>query len=355
MIITNQPLDLDLSLDSSTSPNQTIDHHSDDIVLSDEYTKLSKSSPQTFAFIQKALKSSTSSIVVSIPAHLIKISRFANREESEFKSESFTKLRDNIELSAGNITPIIVRVICKEAPAGRALCDQRLDSPSYEIVAGHRRYRACRELGLNVKALVVPSMTDAELFLHMQNENAEREKPCPYAEGKSFKLALAGGYFKNQIHLAKSLPRDPGDVSRAIALADLPDWLVNAFASPADLQFHDAKLLNDAMKSDCEAMQMVATQIAESGEMHPRSQVMKKLLDAATGNSRIGPSNFPKKRDIRVKDKAVATSRRDASNCIQIRTLVEIPEAHMIEFEAAIAKAIAKATRGGQSSTSTGT
>ena len=68
-------------------------------------------------------------------------SRWANRHPDSFSTAEFARLKQDIELAGGNVQPISVR----------ALSDQ---PGKYEIVFGHRRHRACSELGIPVLATV---------------------------------------------------------------------------------------------------------------------------------------------------------------------------------------------------------
>ena len=68
-------------------------------------------------------------------------SRWANRHPDSFSTAEFARLKQDIELAGGNVQPISVRVL--------------IDQPGrYEIVFGHRRHRACSELGIPVLATI---------------------------------------------------------------------------------------------------------------------------------------------------------------------------------------------------------
>ena len=68
-------------------------------------------------------------------------SRWANRHPDAFRTAEFARLKQDIELAGGNVQPISVRPL--------------IDQPGrYEIVFGHRRHRACAELGLAVLATI---------------------------------------------------------------------------------------------------------------------------------------------------------------------------------------------------------
>ena len=102
---------------------------------------------------------------VHLDPALVRPSRWSNRHESVFSSLAFERLLDNVYLAGGNETPILVR---------------QVDS-AYEIVFGHRRHRACSELGLPVFAVVwVGPMSDLDHFLAMERENRGREDLSPF-------------------------------------------------------------------------------------------------------------------------------------------------------------------------------
>ena len=94
-------------------------------------------------------------------------SRWANRHPDSFSTAEFARLKQDIELAGGNVQPISVRVL-NDQP-GR-----------YEIVFGHRRHRACSELGIPVLATIDTSaVSDHELFSAMDRENRERADLSP--------------------------------------------------------------------------------------------------------------------------------------------------------------------------------
>ncbi|NDZ17234.1 chromosome partitioning protein ParB [Variovorax sp. WS11] len=180
----------------------------------------------------------------AIDPKLIKASSWANRDLSHFKTEAFTRLKEEIASAGGNVQPIKVRPI-EGAAAG---------SPSFEIVFGHRRHQACLELGLPVLALVQPDMRDAELFVEMERENREREDLSAWEQGVMYMRALEQGLFPSAKQLAAAIDRDLGNIGKAMALAKLPGEVVRAFGSPLNLQFRWATPLKDAHQRDPEGL-----------------------------------------------------------------------------------------------------
>jgi ParB family chromosome partitioning protein len=82
-------------------------------------------------------------------------------------------------------------------------------------------------------------------------------------------------------------------VSRAIAIAKLPQPVLSAFPSPNDVRFRDAKPLGDAVAADPEAVIAAARAIAAEPEKRPAQDVVKALTRAVEGG--YGPSITPAK------------------------------------------------------------
>lgn len=150
----------------------------------------------------------------------IRPSRWANRHESTFQSVEFVKLKEEIAAAGGNVQPIKVR--------------QDVTRGGYEVVFGHRRLRACQELGLPVLAIVV-SIDDRSLWEEMERENRSRANLSPYGQGRHYKAALDQGLYPSIRRLAEVINVDVSQASKVIRIADLPDVVINAFSSPRDI------------------------------------------------------------------------------------------------------------------------
>ena len=114
----------------------------------------------------------------------IRPSRFANRHELSFAGAEFEGLKAEIQTAGRNVQPIKVRRVGQGADS----------SDEFEIAFGHRRHRACLELGLPVAA-IVEALTDAQLFSEMERENRERQDLSPWEQGVMYKRALDDGLF----------------------------------------------------------------------------------------------------------------------------------------------------------------
>jgi ParB family transcriptional regulator, chromosome partitioning protein len=180
----------------------------------------------------------------------IRPSRYANRHELSFAGAEFRRLRDEVASAGRNVQPIKVRRL--KAGEGGA---------EFEIVFGHRRHRACLELGLAVAA-VVEDMSDAELFAEMDRENRQREDLSPWEQGVMYKRALDDKLFPSVRKLADQVGASHGAVGMAVQMASLPIEVIQAFSSPLEVQFRWVAPLAHAVERNAGHVAQVARQIA---------------------------------------------------------------------------------------------
>jgi len=208
---------------------------------------------------------------VHLDPALVRPSRWSNRHESVFSSVAFERFLDNIHLAGGNETPILVR---------------QVDS-AYEIVFGHRRHRACSELGLQVFAVVwVGPMSDIDLFLALERENRERDDLSPYDQGRMYFSALDGKLFKSQRSLAAAIGVSHTWVRKAIQIARLPFDLVKAFSDPPAIQPAHAEDIAGALIAEEAAVLRRAAEVETSKRTIKRSaaEVVDFLVGRAAPN-----------------------------------------------------------------------
>lgn len=206
--------------------------------------------------------------VLRIDATQVRSSRWANRHAASFSDAAFDELRSEIASAGGNVQPVSVRRL----PASDAT-----DGVAYELVFGHRRHRACLELGLPVLAMVV-DVDDRSLFEAMERENRARKNLSAWEQGTMYRRALDEGLYPSQRKLAESLGVDVSLVSKSLSLARLPEGVVAAFASPLEIQFRWAQPLSEALQKDPDG---VLARAAELGQIEPRlpsAQVLARLL-----------------------------------------------------------------------------
>ena len=204
----------------------------------------------------------------------VRPSKWANRHEATFQTADFHELKAEIAAAGGNVQPIKVR------PATVLNGSTPSDQTSFELIFGHRRHRACLELGIPVLA-TVEEASDLSLFEQMERENRGRKNLSAWEQGTMYRKALDEGLYSSLRRLAEGLGVDVSLVSKSIALARLPDAVVNAFHSPLDIQFRWAASLTEVLQRDPEGTLARAKAIAESPEELAPPAILAVLLGHA--------------------------------------------------------------------------
>lgn len=156
------------------------------------------------------------SVIVRLDPDLIDSGMVADRLQPAV-DPSFDALVASMR-DSGQQVPILVRPV-GEAPR------------RYQVAYGHRRLRAARALGVEVKA-IVRTLTDAEMVVAQGKENLER-RDLSYIEKAIFARRLEDAGFDRTTIIA-ALSTDKADLSRYISVArQIPDALAQAIG-PAD-------------------------------------------------------------------------------------------------------------------------
>ena len=209
-----------------------------------------------------------------IDPRLIRLTRWADRHPDSFTNAAFLELKQEIESAGGNVQPVKLRPI-RGAPADGS-------APRFELIFGSRRTRACLELGLPVRAVVEEDVSDQALYVQMQRENRGRANLSAWEQGVSYHRALREGLFPSARKLAEVIGLDHSNVSKALRVADLPEEVVAAFASPCDIQFRWAVALDKAHQAAPDALRAAARQLARQSPRPAPGEVFRMLMDAAT-------------------------------------------------------------------------
>lgn len=241
-------------------------------------------------------------VVELIDAKRIRPSRFANRHELSFAVPEFERLKSEIAAAGRNVQPIKVRRV-SAGQDGRG---------EFEIAFGHRRHRACLELGIPVAA-VVEELSDAQLFVEMERENRERQDLSAWEQGVMYKRALDEGLFPSLRKLASSIGVQVGNLSTAVQLASLPPEVVAAFPSPLSLQFRWASVLKAAVD---ERRAEVIEEAKVLAAMTPRLGA-KDVLLRLTGSSVT--AGHPAPAQVVSKGQVVAQIEKDRKGGLVIR------------------------------------
>ena len=140
-----------------------------------------------------------------------------------FDQESLQQLADSIQ-QHGLLEPIVVREIHPPADWSVRVVDQDgTTCPTYEVVAGERRYRACRLLQLQtVPVRVLEGVDDKRALQIAIIENLQRVDLDPLEEARGY-AALRDQAGMTQTAIAAAVKRSQPAIAKALGLLKLPD------------------------------------------------------------------------------------------------------------------------------------
>lgn len=149
-----------------------------------------------------------------------------NRDQprKNFSEESIAALADSIQ-QYGILQPILVR------PNGG----------SYQIVAGERRWRAARMLGLDEVPVIIKELSDLETMQIALIENLQRENLNPIEEAEGYK-ELMDRFGMTQESVSKTVGRPRSSVANALRILQL-DEEIQSYIESGELTSGHAKAL----------------------------------------------------------------------------------------------------------------
>ncbi len=126
----------------------------------------------------------------------------------------------------GVIQPIIVRA---------------LDNDNFELIAGERRLRALKYLGLAEVPAIVRRVPDADVLEMSLIENIQRQELNAIEEGKAYRR-LMQEFGLNQESIAERVGKDKSSVSNTLRILNLPEKIQD-YLSKEFITFGHAKAL----------------------------------------------------------------------------------------------------------------
>lgn len=145
---------------------------------------------------------------------MIHHSSFAVRDKFQRYSEDNESLVNSIR-EHGLIQPILIRPL----------------SHGFEIVAGHRRYQACKSLRWRFIPCKIRELTDKQAFEIQLSENIQRKSMDPIEEAEAFRRYVIDFGWGGVSDLAKKIGKSEEYVSHRIQLLKLPEEIKKKIAS----------------------------------------------------------------------------------------------------------------------------
>ncbi|HEY7573320.1 MAG TPA: ParB/RepB/Spo0J family partition protein [Nitrososphaeraceae archaeon] len=134
----------------------------------------------------------------------------------------------------------------------------RIKGEDWEIIAGNRRYAACKSLGWRRIACHVVELDDRDAFEVSLIENIERKGLNAIDEGKAFKKYIMDFGWGSITDLAFRIGKSPSYISKRIGLLGLPIDILNSLHS-SKLSVSIAEELNSikGSQNQIKLMQMI--------------------------------------------------------------------------------------------------
>lgn len=193
-----------------------------------------------------------------------------------FDENALAELADSIR-EHGIIQPLLVR---------------KLDNGGYQLVAGERRWRASRMIGLDEVPVVVKDLSDTEVMELGLIENLQREDLNPLEEAAGYKELMAT-YGLTQDQVAKRVGKSRSAIANSLRLLNLPDQ-IRPYLENGQLSMGHAKALL-GLNSESEMISAAKEAVAKGLSVREVEKLAsKKAADAS--------NEKPVKKDRQKKD-----------------------------------------------------
>ncbi|MDE6539299.1 MAG: ParB/RepB/Spo0J family partition protein [Ruminococcus sp.] len=161
------------------------------------------------AGLDSLFSDNTSEIQVKKTLRTSEIEPNRDQPRKVFSEEAITSLAESIR-EHGMLQPILVRP---------------LSVGGYQIVAGERRWRAARMLGLDEVPVNIRELSDTQAMQIAIIENLQRESLNPVEEANGY-CELIEKYGMTQEQVAKMVGRSRSAIANAVRILSLPDTVL---------------------------------------------------------------------------------------------------------------------------------
>ena len=178
--------------------------------------------------------------------------RIMSEDEYDETDDKILELKESIA-EVGLINPITVRAVGHLELEGNELPYH--PEFEYEVVAGHRRYIACKALGYTeIPCIIIEPDSDAKVYVIGLVENLQRNNMKPLEEAMGIKKYSEMFHVASIPELAKRVGKDVKFVRSRLLMLDLPEGVQEAINNK-DISLKVAEritksIINDNLRSD---------------------------------------------------------------------------------------------------------
>ncbi len=263
---------------------------------------------------EKIYETATADEIVEIPVAEIRSNPYQPR--GSFPAESINELANSIK-EYGVFQPIIVKKSIK----------------GYQLIAGERRVRACRELGLETIPAIIRDLTDEQMMEIALLENLQREDLNAIEEATAYKNLMTKLNI-TQDQLSKRIGKSRSHITNILGLLNLPKTAQEAVINK-DLTMGHARVLSkleDQAQIDELTKEIIKNQLSvrEVEEKLQNQQFQRKRQIKRTINSEFAlvEELMTNKLDtkVRVKDKKIVINFENKADLSRILEILNIQE-----------------------------
>ncbi len=190
---------------------------------------------------------------------LDKIISNPNQPRKEFSEEKIDELAQSVKEN-GLIQPIVVRK----------------SGETYQIIAGERRFRACKRLSMEAIPAIIKDYDDNKTSRVALIENIQRQDLTPVEEAMAYKQLITDHHLK-QAELGEILGKSRSAITNALRLLELPREVLEMLNEETLYMGHARALLALPEKK---IMILLAHEIAQKGlSVRETEKRVKKLLE----------------------------------------------------------------------------
>ncbi len=206
-----------------------------------------------------------------VTLRLTEIEPNRNQPRTNFDEDALSELAESIE-KHGLIQPIVVRPT---------------SSGVYQIVAGERRWRACRMAGLDEVPVVIKELDDQKYFEVALIENLQREDLNAVEEAQGYRT-LIDSYGLTQEQVAESVGKSRSAVTNALRLLNLDENALSALENGEITAGHARAILaaeTDELAADMLKVAKLGASVRELEAMAKAKPKTAKLTPPSAKNN----------------------------------------------------------------------
>ena len=210
----------------------------------------------------------------SIP--LKKIKANPNQPRKNFNDSKMDELISSIK-EKGILQPIAVR---------------ELKNGDYEIIAGERRYRAAKAVGLeSIPAYILSISNESEIMEYALIENIQRVDLDPIEESEAFAL-LKSKYNLSQKEISKRVGKSRSLIANSLRLLKLPSSIKKDIKNQKITMGHAISLLS--LKSKAQMLAIANRIVNKKLSVRNTEEIVSKINASSNGKIKTKKTTKPK-------------------------------------------------------------